>query len=169
MLGLPSDSSRTLTVTGGLPWFGGPGNNYATHAIAAMVGLLRADPSAHGLVHALGWNLTKHALALYSASPPPRGWRRAGADVQSWVDRSPRPALAAEPAGAATIETYTVVHARDGAPDYGVVIGRLDPGGRFIARLPSDAGLLASFEREEGVGRRGSVRHTEQGNVFVPD
>ena len=34
MLGLAPDDPRPLTVTGGLPWFGGPGNNYTTHAIA---------------------------------------------------------------------------------------------------------------------------------------
>ncbi len=41
MLGLDPATSRPLTVTGALPWFGGPGNNYATHAIAAMMDRLR--------------------------------------------------------------------------------------------------------------------------------
>ena len=42
LLGVPSDGSRPLTVTGGLPYFGGAGNNYALHAIATMVQRLRA-------------------------------------------------------------------------------------------------------------------------------
>src|SRR6185503_1964880 len=37
MLGMDEDDPRLLTVTGGLPYAGGPGNNYSTHAIAAMV------------------------------------------------------------------------------------------------------------------------------------
>ncbi len=32
------------TVTGGLPYFGGPGNNYSMHAICQMVELLRKYP-----------------------------------------------------------------------------------------------------------------------------
>ncbi len=35
---------RPLTVTGGLPYHGGPGSNYTTHALAAMTEVLRADP-----------------------------------------------------------------------------------------------------------------------------
>ncbi len=35
-LGIPEDDPRPLTVTGGLPYFGGAGNNYSSHAIAAM-------------------------------------------------------------------------------------------------------------------------------------
>ena len=38
-LGLPDDDpARPLTVTGGLTFAGGPGNNYGTHAVASMVG-----------------------------------------------------------------------------------------------------------------------------------
>ena len=33
-LGLSLDDPRGLTVTGGLPYAGGPGNNYAMHSIA---------------------------------------------------------------------------------------------------------------------------------------
>jgi len=167
-LGLPADPQRPLTLTGGLPWFGGPGNNYATHAIAAVVERLRTDPGTTGLVHALGWNLTKHALAVYTAVPPEAGWQRAGTEVQAWVDGLPRPPLATVPSGRGMVEAYTVVHGRDGAPDYGVVLGRLGDGARFIARLPKDMDVLTAFEREEGVGRRGVVVHADDGNVFSP-
>ena len=77
MLGLSPDDPRPLTAAGGLPWFGGPGNNYTTHAIAALMERVRGDGGT-ALAHALGWNLTKHALAVYGGSPPPDGWRRAG-------------------------------------------------------------------------------------------
>jgi acetyl-CoA C-acetyltransferase len=132
-----------------------------------MVERLRAAPATTGLVHALGWNLTKHALAVYSTAPPDAGWRRAGQHVQAWVDARPRPQLATEASGPATVETYTVVHGRDGTADHGVVVGRLGDGQRFMARLPKDADL-ASFEREEGVGRRGTVTHGPDGNLFRP-
>src|SRR5690606_11657297 len=74
---------RRLTVTGGLSFAGGPWNNYVTHAIATMAGVLRDDPGALGLVTANGGYVTKHALGLYSTEPPAGGFR--WADVQDEV------------------------------------------------------------------------------------
>ena len=45
-LEIPAEDPRPLTLTGGLPYFGGPGNNYSMHAIAAAVERVRADPRA---------------------------------------------------------------------------------------------------------------------------
>src|SRR6202007_751959 len=36
-IGIAEDDPRGLTVTGGLPYFGGPGNNYVTHSISEMM------------------------------------------------------------------------------------------------------------------------------------
>ncbi|MGB0964338.1 MAG: acetyl-CoA acetyltransferase, partial [Mycobacterium sp.] len=48
-LGLPiGDSSRPLTVTGGLTFAGGPWNNYVTHSIATMAQQLVARPGSRG-------------------------------------------------------------------------------------------------------------------------
>ena len=74
-------------MTGGLSFAGGPWNNYVTHSIATMVGLLRADPGALGLVTANGGYVTKHTLGLYSTEPPADGFR--WADVQDEVDTLP--------------------------------------------------------------------------------
>ena len=41
VLALTIDDPRPRTVTGGLAYAGGPGNNYATHSIAVMVECLR--------------------------------------------------------------------------------------------------------------------------------
>ncbi len=73
-LGLDLDDPRGLTVTGGLPYFGGPGNNYAMHSVATMMQRLRARPGAWGLATANGWYLTKQSTGVYSttpARPPP--------------------------------------------------------------------------------------------------
>jgi acetyl-CoA C-acetyltransferase len=168
-LGLDPATSRTLTVTGGLPWFGGPGNNYGTHAVAAMMERLRRDPGTLGLVHGLGWNCTKHALAVLGGAPPPHGWRRADTrPIQAWVDVQPTARLVDEADGPARIETYTVVHGRDGAPERGVAIVRLDDDARTVAILPPERDVLESLERAEGVGSRGRVRPVDGRNVFDP-
>lgn len=158
-LGLRADTTRPLTVTGGLPWFGGPGNDYATHAIASVMDKLRAEPGATALVHALGWNFTKHAIGVYGSEPPPRGWQRVDTQaIERGVDAAPRPTLVAEPDGAGTLESYTIVHGRDGAPNGGVAVGRLDDGRRFVAALPDDPDVLATAESREQVGGRGRVQ-----------
>jgi len=69
VLGIADDDPRALTVTGGLPYFGGPGNNYTTHSIATMVALLRENLGSTGLVTAVGMHMTNHSFAVYSSEP----------------------------------------------------------------------------------------------------
>lgn len=77
-LGIGTDDRRGLTVTGGLPYFGGPGNNYTTHSIGTVTDLLRGGESDRlGLATGLGWFITKHALGIYGSAPPPGGFRTA--------------------------------------------------------------------------------------------
>jgi acetyl-CoA C-acetyltransferase len=169
MLGVAEDDPRPLTVTGGLAYFGGPGNDYSMHAIATMCERLRAAPGTVGLVTALGWYLTKHAIGVYATTPPSRPWTAVdGAAVQRAVDAEPGPALVESPAGPGTIETYTVLYDREGGPLRGIVIGRLDDGRRFLANTPPDRALLESFTREEAVGRRGRVASDGETNRFEP-
>ena len=53
-----------ISVTGGLSFFGGPGSNYLTHSLAAMVERIRADGGT-GFVHGVGmFNTKHHALVL---------------------------------------------------------------------------------------------------------
>jgi acetyl-CoA C-acetyltransferase len=169
MLGIAEDDPRPLTVTGGLPYFGGPGNDYSLHAIATMLDRLRATPGATGLVTALGWYVTKHAVGLYGSAPPLRPWRPAddGA-VQAAATAAPGPRVVVDAEGRGTIETYTVLHDRDGAPVRGIVVGRLDDGARFLANTPSDRVVLDALVRDEAIGRAGVVRRHGETNRFDP-
>jgi len=157
-MGLAEDDPRGLTVTGGLPYFGGPGNNYAMHAIAAMVDRLRRMPGSFGLVTANGNYVTKHAAGLYSTAPPRRPWEREDPNIlQRELDALPKTPFTEKPNGRAKIETYTVVHSKTG-PELGIVVGRLAEGGiRFIANTPNDPGLFADLETRDALGRLGSV------------
>lgn len=170
-LGLALDDPRGLTVTGGLPYAGGPGNNYAMHSIAVMMGKLRANREAYGLVTANGWYLTKQSTGVYSARRPARPFVRQDPKVlQAQIDALPHPDVTETPQGSATIETYTVVHRREG-PFMGIVIGRDADGRRFAAHTPNDPATLAGLEQGEQVGRSGRVTPGADGqpNIFTPD
>ncbi len=137
------------------------------HAIATMYERLRTRRDALGLVTALGWYVTKHAVGVYGASPPPTPWVPVdGAALQARVDAERGPALATLPDGPGTVETYTVIYDRDGVPVRGIVVGRLDDGRRFLANTPSDAALLDALVREEAIGRRGRVASDGETNRF---
>ncbi len=130
-LGLdPYDPDRPLTLTGGLSFAGGPWNNYVTHAIATMVERLRERPGDTGLVWANGGYCTKHSFGVYGTEPPAAGFRHA--DPQAEIDALPRRDLAdpADAAGPATIEAYTVMHDRDGAPERAIAACLLPDGRR---------------------------------------
>jgi acetyl-CoA C-acetyltransferase len=160
--GLVSDDPRGPTVTGGLPFAGGPANNYVSHSIAAMTGRLRAHPGQFGMTTGLGWYFTKHGAAIYSTRAPER-------ELQSQVFKEPErgTVVSVEQAeGPATVETYTVEHDRSGEPAVGIVVGRLGGGERFFARAPRE--VLKDMEREEFVGRRGRVRNADGVNSFEP-
>ena len=167
-LGLPTDGSRPLTVTGGLPYFGGPGNDYSMHAIATMVERLRAEPNAFGLVSALGWYLTKHAVGVYGAAPARRPWQRGDVErVQREIDATPHPLAVAAAEGPAHVETYTVVHDREGRRESAIVVARMLDGRRVFTNTEPDADVLALLEREDVVGAAGSVRTADDGrNLF---
>ena len=170
-LGLAPDDPRGLTLTGGLPYFGGPGNNYVSHGIAAMMERVRAAPGTRGLVTANGNYVTKHSAGIYSTEMPDwPGGRFSPVDPASYqaeLDRVPHPRFADLAEGAARIETYTVTHDRQG-PSGAIVIGRLADDSRFIANTPVDAGLLAAMQTEDFLGRPGQVRNDGQRNVFTP-
>ena len=168
-LGIAADDPRPLTVTGGLPYFGGPGNNYSMHAIAETMDRVRAQPGSVGLVTALGWFLTKHAVGVYSARPKDGPFvREDAAPRQAILDAQTAPELAREPSGPASIETYTVLHDRDGTPVRGLVIGRLEDGRRFLAETPADRATLDGLMAAEGVGRRGRVATRDGVGHFAP-
>src|SRR3954454_8699009 len=132
-LGLALD--RQLTRTGGLSFAGGPWNNYVMHGIAATVTDLRQRPGELGLVWANGGYCTKHAFGVYSTSPPTVPFRHAY--PQDEIDAMPRRELA-EPAdavgaGDVTIEAYSVMHDRDGAPEVAAAACLLGDGRRAWA------------------------------------
>ena len=124
------DLERPLTRTGGLPFAGGPWNNYVMHAIATVVGDLRMRPGEPGLVWGNGGYATKHAFGVYSTDPPATPFRHQS--PQEEIDALPSRTLAApaDAAGPAMIEAYTVMHERDGQPELAIATCLLADGRR---------------------------------------
>ena len=108
------DAGRPLTLTGGLSFAGGPGNNYSMHSLASAVAKLRNERGL-ALVTGVGWFMTKHALSLIGSDPPAQEFRFASAQeaVAALPKRSVRDA---QPPGEA-VETFTVVYDREGEPE----------------------------------------------------
>ena len=167
-IGIAEDDPRGLTVTGGLPFFGGPGNNYVTHSIAEMMNRVRARPGSFGLCTANGHNVTKHSSGIYSTVPTEGPWRREDPSAyQGELDAMPKPDLVERAEGAAKIETYTVMHRPDG-PEHGLIIGRLtETGQRFLANTPQNNKTLMDLEENGEVGRLGQVSHGDGKNLFI--
>jgi acetyl-CoA C-acetyltransferase len=167
-LGLAQDDARGLTVTGGLPYFGGPGNNYVMHSIATMMDVLRSNRGQFGLLNANGWFITKHSIGIYSTTPIAGEWQREDpADYQQAILDQEHPPLTQTPNGNATIEAYTVVHGREGV-ERALIIGLLDDGTRFIAETPDDDDTLQGMMSREMIGASGMVTSGGVKNLFIP-
>ena len=163
-LGIGAADTRALTVTGGLGFAGGPVNNYPTHGIASMVEILRADPDEIGLTTALGWYLTKHAAAVWSARPPAEPFRCV--DAQGAVDARPRRVPAGLVALEATIEATSVSFDRDGVPSVGIVTALTDDGARVIANA-RDTDVLHDMTVHPWEGRRAKIANDGSTNAIA--
>jgi hypothetical protein len=88
-------------------------------------------------------------------------------DVQDDAEtrRDPVPALDLTYSGPATIETFSVVYDRDGAPAYGGVIGRTPARARVFGRVEkADADTLAALLASDRtpVGSSGMVTRASE-------
>ena len=146
------------SVTGGLSFFGGPGSNYMTHALAAMVGRLRGRGGT-GFLHGVGMFNTKHHAVVLSTEPRPDGRYPAAPDAVGDL-RPPLegPVPVAEGyTGPGTVVTYSVTYGRHGEPAQGAVVGRGPGGERFAAPVADPATLAALTSGEEPIGLTGTV------------
>jgi len=168
MLGISKDDPRPLTVTGGMPYFGGPGNNYALHAICRMVELLRENPRKFGMVQALSWFISKHSVGIYSKMPPKSPFKPIDPKTyQKDLDRLSGPEIVEEASGKGFVETYTVIHNREGRPVSSIIIGRLEDGRRFLARAEEAEEVYREMMAKEMIGEPGRVKTQEGTNVFT--
>lgn len=165
-IGLSPLDPRGVTVTGGLPYLGGPGNNYSLHAIAQMVANLRERELGNGLVTANGLYLTKHSLGLYSTEPGEQAWVDTDTvSLQKAIDSGPRLSLASNPVGSVVVEACTVAFDRSG-PKLGFAIARNPSGERIVANI-EDPSSLERVLKQDTVGSSATVEVVDGRNILA--
>ena len=158
--GLASDDPRGLTLTGGLPYFGGPGNSYSLHGIAETVIRMRSNPGSFGLVGANGGVMSKYSVGVYSTEPADWAVSRSK-ELQSDIAALPKVAVTRNADGPGTIETYSVRY--DWPIRTGVIIGRLESDGSRFMALSEDEALVALMSDGDPMGARIEVKSTDDG------
>ncbi|MFD9961707.1 crotonase/enoyl-CoA hydratase family protein [Amycolatopsis sp. NPDC058986] len=156
-LGLPvDDPQRPLTLTGGLTFGGGPGNNYGSHAVATMVRRLREQPETYGLTTSLGWYVTKHAIGVYSAMPPARPY----AHLRPIIEHPPSRPVRVGHDGPAIVEAYTVPFGRDNQPE-AAILSLLTPDGARVLVRTEEPDIVGELVDGDAVGLPVTVSGTE--------
>jgi acetyl-CoA C-acetyltransferase len=159
--GLSADDPRGLTLTGGLPFFGGAGNNYSAHAIAEAVQRVRGNRGSFALVGANGGWMSKYATGIYSTEPADWSANDRFAVLPKAIDKVP---VAREPVDAAVVETYTINRGPKGAE--AIFIGRSDAGERVVGNADlTDPATSAAFESGEPFGKRLALTQDERGRT----
>jgi len=160
MTGILDTDPRPLTITGGLGFFGGPGNNYNLHAVATLAENIATQTCRTGLVTALGWFMHKHAAGIYSSLRPTKSLAAMDRADERHHLTGPAPVPVDETSeGNGIIETYTIVYHQDHTPAYGVVYGRTQEGLRFVANTVQDADVFAALAGSDMVGKTVRLKH----------
>tara|TARA_E500000331_G_scaffold271344_1_gene263073 strand:+ start:799 stop:2328 length:1530 start_codon:yes stop_codon:yes gene_type:complete len=157
--------TRPLTLTGGLPFFGGPGNNYSLHAIAEVVWRLRNKAMGDALIAANGGYLSKHSIGAYSKTITDEWFP---SDFRLDRGKNVKVSLTESPNGEGVVESYSAIYQKN--KQYGgYIIGRLiETDLRFLAvALPSDAKALGVLFSDNPVGSKVSVTHHDGINRFT--
>ena len=165
VLNISKEDSRPISQTGGLPYFGGPGNNYMTHGICSLVDTLRKDAGSFGLAYGNGGWMSKHAAAIYSTMPTQGQWE---AQSMPAYPKQQRMEVTQYPEGLATLETYTI-HYFKGFPVKAIIVGQLkDTQQRFYATTPmGDTQTVQELAKGDSLGRTIYVETDAKGNRFA--
>lgn len=165
--GLSEDDPRPLTLTGGLPYHGGPGSNYVTHALANTLEHVRRG-GGPVVVHGNGYYLTKHAVGVYSNTPGPTAPEGPDPDLQKRLDaaanslpvRAPTEIVGEGDATSATVVAYTAPFDREGRTEQASAVVEVG-GARTVVRC--DEPLSEDLVSGDRVGTKVALRPTEDG------
>ncbi|MCP4020400.1 MAG: hypothetical protein GY729_01040 [Desulfobacteraceae bacterium] len=170
MIGISDEDMRPLTLTGGLGFFGGPGNNYSLHGIATMAEYIAHGKKNTGLVTSLGWFMHKHAAGIYGNDPSKSQFEKSNLhDPDNLLCGNPPVKIIEQASGKGIIETYTVVYDFDHKPVYGLIYGLTSENERFIARTMPDPQIFKLLTTQNCVGRSVTLQFDSLQNLNIAD
>ena len=159
-LDIAVDDPRPFSITGGLAYGGGPGNNYVMHSLATAVQLLRDHPEQRLFITGVGMANTKHAATVLSnADHVPA---KASGMTRYRIDTGEEELPVVEKAsGRASIVTYTIEYDRAGVPVNVIYI--LDTAqGRAVANAPDPRAAALVLLQSDPIGLAGELAWDEQ-------
>ncbi|MFO8017405.1 MAG: hypothetical protein R6U96_02120 [Promethearchaeia archaeon] len=163
-IGIPKEDPRPLTLTGGLPYFGGPFNNYSMHGIVEAINYVRDNPEKKALVHANGGYNTKQSIGIYGSKPGKKAWndKTEGEEKQTLIDKTALPKPIKKANGIYEIKGYTIIYNRDGTPKKGLIVAeKTTSNQRTYAFVKPKALTLNKFVTEEHVGKHCKLKFDE--------
>jgi len=156
-LAMDISDERPFSITGGLAYAGGPGNNYVMHSLATAVTRLRASPQERIMVTGIGMANTKHtATLLANATEIPTN--ATGVTHYRIANGEEALAVAEQAEGNATIVSYTIEYDREGQAHNVIYILDLARGVRAIANAQDPHAGAAQLLTDEPIGRTGRLR-----------
>jgi len=152
---LNRDDPRGWTLTGGLPFFGGAGNNYSAHGIAEAVQRCRAAPGSFALVGANGGIMSKYAAGVYSTAPA--SWKKSRWNSLPKI----KPAFAVLDAhdGEAVAESFTIQPGKSG--ETATLVARV--GQARVLANSTDPAICAELRAGKVGGRAVRIEEGEGG------
>jgi acetyl-CoA C-acetyltransferase len=143
-------ASKDLTVTGGMPFAGGPYNNYVLQSTIRLIEILRKGEGKYGLVSAVSGILTKQAIAVWSCAPSRNGF--VAQDCTDEVQKnSIERKVIEQTEGQGRVVGYTVLHQRAMKPRC-IVLAETPTEDRTIC-VTEDPTIIGQAEKEDLVGR----------------
>ena len=143
-------SEDVKTVTGGMPFAGGPLNNYMIHSTVKMISEIRNNHSNIGLVTCVSGMMTKQAFALWAKEPLIQFISK---DVTEEAASIENPVgMSTQTNGMAIVLGYTIF--KDANKDMKVVIYGEDSQNKRKVLISKDKEIIKSMGDEEWVGKQ---------------
>lgn len=155
-LGMDIEDQRPFSLTGGLAYAGGPGNNYVMHSIATALRRLRRRPADRILVTGVGMANTKHAATLLSNGAHIPDQATGVTEYRVATGDTPL-AVTQQAEGVATIASYTIEYGRNGRPTNVIYLLDLKDTSRAIANAEDPATAAETLLAEDPIGKAGVV------------
>jgi len=168
MIGITNDDPRPLTLTGGLGFFGGPGNNYNLHGVATLAQKISMGEKSNGLVTALGWFMHKHAAGVYGSKPFEGKFKNYDIlDQKDCLAGEAPVKIKDRPTGKGIIETYTIIYSMNREPSYAILYGKTPDNFRFIAGTQNNPDIFKLLTTQNMVGQTVKLKFDASRNMNV--